>query len=136
MNTPSVLDFTDTERNLAKQILAERYGRPVALEQAEVELQLDPASEALTACAALYWNERGAEFIVTKVGDNRFRCQFQYSEKEQFGTSQAVYTELGDCIVTLLKLQADHEQTRAGVLTGMTGKELGADDDYFGPLVI
>lgn len=135
MNTPVARDFNPSELSLAKQLLAERYGRPVAVEPVDVELQLDPASENLTVCPALYWHERGAEFIVCKVGEGRFRCQFQYSTNEQFGTSQPVFTDLTDCLVTLLKLQADHEQTRAGVLTGMTGKELG-DEDYTGPLVI
>ncbi len=136
MNTRVVPEFGSNERQLVGQLLAERYGRPVTVEEVDVELRLDPATEYLTACPALYWNERGAEFIVTKVGDSRFRCQFQYSDSEQFAPSQGVFDELIGCVVTLLKLQADHEQTRAGVLTGMTSKDLGGDDEYFGPLIV
>ncbi len=135
MSTRVVPDFTDNEQKLVRQVLAERYGRSVSMEVVDVDLQLDPASEQLTSCPALYWNERGAEFIVSKVGESRFRCQFQYSASEQFAPSQPNFTDLVECVVTVLKLQADHEQTRAGVLSGMTGKDIG-DDDYTGPLVI
>ena len=100
----------------------------------DVEMQLDPSNPALTACPALYWNERGAEFIVSKVGESRFRCQFMYSANEQFGTGREVFDDLLDCVVTLLRVQADHEGTRAGIVSGSTADTLG--DDYDGPLVI
>ena len=130
----TIAPFTESEQKLVAQLLAERYGRPAALEVAEVELQLDPASEALTACPALYWNERGAEFIVCKIGASRFRCQFMYSPNEQFGTGRDSYDDLVDCIVAVLRVQADHEGTRAGMLSGTTADTPG--DDYDGPLVI
>ena len=66
----AVADYSDNDRQLVAQILFERYGRLVPLQSADVELQLDPASEALTACPALYWEERGAHFVVIKTGDN------------------------------------------------------------------
>ena len=130
-------DFTDTEWQLASQILFERYSRLVPLQSADVELQLDPASEMLTACPALYWNELGAEFIVAKVADQRYRCQFFYSASEQFGTGRDVYDHFGDCLTTLLQVQADHHATRASALTETLANEThGPDDDYHGPLVI
>jgi hypothetical protein len=56
-----------------------------------------------TPCPALYWSELGAEFIVAKMGDQRFRCQFFYSPSEIFGTGRDVYDNLGDCVTTLLQ---------------------------------
>ena len=99
MNIP---DFTDTEWQLVSQILLERYSRLVPLQSADVELQLDPASETLTTCPSLYWNELGAEFIVSKLADQRYRCQFFYSPDEQFGTGRDTYDNLGDCVTTVL----------------------------------
>ena len=71
MNIP---DFTDAEFQLANQILLERYGRLVPLQAVEVELLLDPGHTEPTPCPALYWDQLGAEFIVAKIGDQRFRC--------------------------------------------------------------
>jgi hypothetical protein len=134
MNIP---DFTDTEWQLVSQILLERYSRLVPLQAADVELQLDPASETLTTCPSLYWNELGAEFIVSKLADQRYRCQFFYSANEQFGTGRDAYDNLGDCVTNLLQLQADHHSTRASALTEALGnKAPEPDDSYHGPLVI
>jgi len=134
MNIP---DFTDTEFQLVNQILLERYGRLVPLQAADVELQLDPASDNLTTCPSLYWSELGAEFIVSKLADQRFRCQFFYSVDEQFGTGRDSYDNLGDCVTNVLQLQADHHGTRSAALTETIGSKAAApDDDYHGPLVI
>ncbi|MCX7168251.1 MAG: hypothetical protein NTV11_18530 [Rhodocyclales bacterium] len=134
MNIP---DFTDTEWQLVSQILLERYSRLVPLQAADVELQLDPSSETLTTCPSLYWNELGAEFIVSKLADQRYRCQFFYSADEQFGTGRDFYDNLGDCVTNLLQLQADHHSTRSSALTETLGNKAPAqDDDYHGPLVI
>ena len=134
MNIP---DFTDTEWQLVSQILLERYSRLVPLQSADVELQLDPASAQLTTCPSLYWNELGAEFIVAKLADQRYRCQFFYSTSEQFGTGRDVYDNLGDCVTNLLQLQADHHGTRFSALPETLAKQTPEqDEDYHGPLVI
>ena len=134
MNIP---DFSDTEYQLVNQILFERYGRLVPLQAADVELQLDPASEILTTCPSLYWSELGAEFIVSKLADQRYRCQFFYSANEQFGTGRDVYDNLGDCVTILLQVQADHHGTRSAALTETLGNKTPAhDDSYHGQLVI
>lgn len=133
----SMPDFTDTEWQLVSQTLLERYSRLVPLQSVDVELQLDPAAAAPTTCPALYWSELGAEFIVAKVADERYRCQFFYSADEQFGTGRDVYDNLGDCVTTLLQVQADHHGTRASGLTATRGdKAPDQDEDYHGPLMI
>jgi len=133
----NISEFTDSEWQLANQILLERYSRLVPLQTVEVELQLDPAAAQPTACPALYWNELGAEFIVAKVGDQRFRCQFFYSADEQFGTGKDVYDNLGDCMTTLLRLQADHQSTRAAGLDETVGRRApDQDEDYHGPVIV
>ena len=133
----SIPDFTDSEFQLANQILLERYSRLVPLQTVEVELLLDPEHKEPTPCPALYWNELGAEFIVAKIGDQRFRCQFFYSADEQFGTGRDLYDNLGDCVTNLLQVQADHHGTRSAALTETIGDKAPAqDEDYHGPIVI
>ena len=137
-NPAAIADFTDPELKLVAQILFERYNRIVPLEQADAELQLDPGSPSLTSCPTLYWEERGAHFVVIKTAVDRFRCQFFYSDQEQFGTGREFYDALGDCVITLLQVQTDHERSQKGVLSGMSARELPKPDDeeYHGPLVI
>jgi hypothetical protein len=130
-------DFTDSKFQLVNQILLERYSRLVPLQAADVELQLDPDSTTLTTCPSLYWNELGPEFVVSKLADQRFRCQFFYSVDEQFGIGRDFYDNLGDCVTNVLQIQADHHGTRSVALTDVIGEKSPLqDDDYHGPIVI
>ncbi|HTY98999.1 MAG TPA: hypothetical protein VMB75_04155 [Rhodocyclaceae bacterium] len=128
-----ISDFTDIELKLVNQSLFERYGRTVAIQLADAELQLGAEDDELTLCPTLYWEERGAHFVVFKIGEGRYRGQFFYSETTQYGTGRNSFDNLGDCVITLLQVQSDHERQMKGVQSGMTAKDF---DDYDGPLVI
>jgi len=78
----------------------------------------------LTACPTVFWSERGCNFLIFKTGEDRYRCQFFYSDEEQYSTGRTEYDELAECVSLLLKLQADHEKQRQGVHTGMTGGQI------------
>lgn len=135
----TVPDFTEAERALVAELLLQRYGKAVPTELADSELQLDAASTDLTLCPALYWSERGAHFVVCKVGPGRFRCQFFYTDADQYGTGHEEYTDLRRCVLTLLRVQADHESQSAGLSSGATAADLAAtrdDDEYHGPVLI
>lgn len=133
----SLPDFSDNERQLVTQILLERYSRIVPVQTVEVELLLNPADAQPVPCPALYWSEMGVEFVVAKTGEQRFRCQFFYSADEIFGTGRETYDNLGDCVVTLLRLQADHQSTRAAALPeGAKQQSADSGDDYYPPIVI
>jgi len=132
--TQTVPEFTDAEHKLASGILFERYGKLVPMQLADSELRLDELSGELTLCPTIYWAERGAQFVVCKVAAERFRCQFFYSETEQYGTGHGQYDSLGDCVVTLLQVQSDHERQMANISSGAT---LAKDEnDYHGLVVI
>lgn len=133
MNT-TIPDFTDAEHKLVSSSLFERYGKLVPLQLADSELQFDALSEELTLCPTLYWAERGAQFVVCKVAAERYRCQFFYSETEQYGTGHDEYNSLGDCVVTLLQVQSDHERQLANISSSATQADI--DDDYHGPVMI
>lgn len=134
-----VPEFSQAERELVEELLQQRYSRPVLPELADCELKLDPVSDEMTVCPTLYWSERGAHFVVCKVAQMRYRCQFFYADADQYGTGHDGYTDLRRCVLTLLRVQADHESQSAGVSSGATAADLAAQsdpDDYHGPLVI
>ncbi len=131
--------FTDRERTLVSQTIYERYGQTVPLQTAEAELQLNLLEETLTTCPTLTWDARTAHFVVFKTGDNRFRCQFYYTDVEQFGTGKDEYDNLGDCVVTVLQVQSDHEREKQGIHSGMNAVDFTKANDgeeYFAPIII
>lgn len=119
-----ILDFNSAERWVIESALKERYGHAVPIELADSDLKLDPATPVLTACPTVFWSERGCNFLIFKTAEDRYRCQFFYSDDEHFGTGRTEYEELAECVSILLKLQADHEKQRQGVQSGMTGGEI------------
>ncbi len=121
--TQRIPDFSDADRWVVETALKERFGKRVAIEPADSELRLDPASKEVTVCPTLYWEERGVEFVIFKVAADRYRSQFYYSIGEQYGTGRD-FDDLAECVVTTLRLQADHEKDRAGATSGKTGADL------------
>ena len=119
----AISDFTDTDRWVVATALKERYGKIVALEPADSEIRLDPAASEITVCPTLYWVERGVEFVIFKIGADRYRSQFFYSALEQFGSGRD-FDGLAECVTTTLRLQADHEKDRAGAGSGKTAADL------------
>ncbi len=132
-------EFTAREKNLVSQTLIERFGRPILVQTIQSEVQLDLLEEELTICPALTWQEGVCNFVVFKTGDNRFRCQFYYTDAEQFGTATVEYDSLGDCVIDLLQVQAKHEEERRRKLRAFNAVDFSkANDgeDYHGPLII
>jgi len=135
----TVSDFTGQELELVAELLQQRYSKQVSPELADSELKLDPASDDLTVCPTLYWSERGAHFVLCKIAQGRYKCQFFYADADQYGTGHDEYTDLRRCVLTLWRVQADHASQSAGISSGATALDLAtgsADDDYHGPLVI
>jgi hypothetical protein len=138
MNRP-IPKFTERETHLVRQCIKERYGHDVAFDTAEAELQLNALQEELTTCPTLTWQDNHASFVIFKTGDSRFRCQFYYTDVEQFGTGKDEYDNLGDCAITLLQVQADHELEKAGMRSGMNAVDFSkANDgeDSYPPIII
>lgn len=128
-------DFTQKELRDVAEILQQRYGAHVAVELADSELLLDPAEGAMTECPTLYWRARGAQFVVFKVADAHYRCQFFYADADHYGTGRDEYDDLATCVLTLLRVQADHERDSAEVSSGATAANLD-NDEYQGPAIL
>ena len=72
-------------------------------------MQLDPDTPHMTSCPTLFWEVDGCHFILCKLPGDKFHCQFFYRNNKQFGTGIHQYNDLLDCLVALLRVQADHE---------------------------
>ena len=112
----SIPDYTADEIRLVTDTLAERYGKPVPVELADVELRLHPDDRTLTTCPALYWEDKTCHFVVCKIPMERFYCQFYYRGYDQYGTGIREYDDLFNCVVTLLRVQADHQLKQQGAV--------------------
>lgn len=123
----TIPDIDDAERWVVESALRERYGQRVETQLADVELRLAPGDEQLTACPTFYWEQRGAGFVIAKVADGRYRSMFFYpadADAEQYGTGRAEYGDLLECVVSVLRSQADHEKERRGARSGSTAEDL------------
>lgn len=111
----AIPDFNDSELWVVETTLRERYGQPIDVELAEVEMRLNPNSTQLTPCPAVYWKAGDCNFVICKTGDKRYRPQFFYRVHQHYGTGISEFTDLAECVVTLLQVQADHESERKGL---------------------
>ncbi len=117
-------DFTETELGIVESAVKERYGHAVPVEVADTELRMYPEDRELTTCPCLYWKARDCSFVIAKTGEGRFRSMFFYRVHQMFGTGREEYDDLGDCVLVLLRVQADHEKDQAGVSSGKTGQDI------------
>jgi len=118
MKREPIPEFTDTELSTVRETVRERFRSDVEIHPIEGEVRIDPSDHELTLCPGLYWRgEERVQFVLFKTGASRYRCQFFYRVHQQFGTGREEYDDIGDCVVTLLQVQADHaakEAARSG----------------------
>ena len=109
-----IADFNDTELWVIRNAIRERYGNDMELMLADSELRLDAGSTELTPCPTLVWQDTEATLAIFKSGEDRYRPQFYYKGHEQYGTGKKEFNDLGECIITLLQVQADHKAPASG----------------------
>ena len=131
----NIPDFSEAEQKSVYALLLERYGKLVPLQLADSELQLGREPARLTLCPTIYWNECGAHFIICKIEENRYHCQFFYSASEQFGTGIEEYDDIKICVLTLLQVQSDHERQLANISCEVTTANV-TDDENHNSLVV
>jgi hypothetical protein len=107
-----IAPMSDTERWVVQQAVNERYTREIALQDVETEIRLHAEDRELALCPGLYWNEHGCHFVLSKTGDSRYRSMFFWRIRDRFATGREEYDDIGDCVTTLLKMQADEESRR------------------------
>lgn len=112
MMTGDIPVLTAAERALVRVALKERFGSEPDIQDVETEIRLNPADRELSVCPALYWEHEGCRFVLSKTGIDKFRSMFFWSVKDRFATGREEYDNLGDCVVTLLKMQEEAETVR------------------------
>jgi len=114
MKREAIPDFTDMELSVVRETVRERFRRDLEINPIEGEVRIDPVDCELTLCPGLYWRGEGkAQFVLFKTGESRYRCQFFCRVHQQYGTGREEHDDIGDCVVTLLQVQADHAAKQA-----------------------
>lgn len=108
-------DFDSSEIDVINKTLQERYGKSIELQMADSELRLDPDATQLTLCPTVYWKHDECNFVICKIGKSRYHCLFYYSANEQVGTGKKEYDDILECVVSLVRVQADYELERQGL---------------------
>lgn len=109
---PKISDFSTTESWTIESTLKERWGKDyeVELQYADTDIRLYMGDKDTTECPAVIWQHEGCNFIIFKTGIQSYRCQFFYKGYQQYGTGVHEYDDIGDCLISLLQVQADHHR--------------------------
>jgi len=102
-----ISDFGNSEQWVIKTTLRERYGEDRELQFADAEIRLSPHHRELTMCPVAVWEDNSSHFVVIKTGDQRYRAQFFFRGYQQYGTGVDEYDNLGDCVIGILRAEAD-----------------------------
>lgn len=102
-------DFTDEEIRIVQDSINERYGREIELQLADAEIRPDPSARELIEVPALFRAGRDANFIIVEFDKNKYRSQFFYRDCQHYGTGRQTFDDIGNCAITTLQVQADHE---------------------------
>ncbi|MDT8452022.1 MAG: hypothetical protein RQ936_04660 [Gammaproteobacteria bacterium] len=109
----SIADITDTEQWTVSTTLKERWpNQDIELQLADVEIRMYPGDRELTECPALFWQVDEASFVIIKVAERIYRCQFYYRGYQQYGSGGKDFDDIADCLVTMLQVHADRETVR------------------------
>ena len=122
MTEIKIPDFTDNELWVVRNALKERYGKEVEPQLADTEVMLSAENPGLACCPMLFWSAKGANFAVVKLGAPRFRAYFYYHPEHQLGTGIDSHDNIGDCVVSVLQVEADHVRTQK-IKTGATSEK-------------
>lgn len=111
---PQIPDIKESETWKVRTTLRERYDEDIELQMADAEIRIHPSDKELSSCPVWYWQREDCNFVVFKTGDQNYRCQFFYRPYQQYGTGVHEYTDIAECVVSLLQTQADYEAKERG----------------------
>jgi len=109
----SIPDITDAEQWAVTTTLKERWpDLEIDLQLADVEIRMHDGDRELSECPALFWQVDEASFVIIKVAEKTYRCQFYYRGYQQYGGGYQDFDDVADCVVTMLQVHADRETVR------------------------
>jgi hypothetical protein len=107
MSHKKIPDFTETELWVVRSTLKERYGQEIEIQFAETETAATEGG-GMDWYPTLFWDAKGAKFAIIKLGAKRYRPVFYYHPDTQLGTGIDSYDEIGDAVISVLQVEADH----------------------------
>ena len=111
--TPTVVmqEFSDLELVCIRQVLAACYQRDIEIQLADCELSSGHQGDESVYYPTVFWYATKANFMVFKLGNDRFRAQFFYTPHEQYPIgSEQEFDDLDQCVKSVIQAQADHER--------------------------
>ena len=108
----NIPDFEQIDLEVIHSALKKRYKHDVDVQLADSEVKLNPATPVLTLCPTMFWKVDEVSFVILKTDTSRYRGQFFYADLEFHGTGVPEYANLSDCVMGLLRAQADHDLDR------------------------
>ena len=105
-------DFTESEILGLRQALAEEFDRDVEIELTHSDVL---AGDGVAAqCPTIGWYAGGANYVLSKTGSRRYRSRFYFTPHEQYGTEQAAYAALDECLAAVLDARKRHRPSKPG----------------------
>ena len=99
-------DFNATELNIIKDATSKRW-KDVDIHLADIEITRTAKDEKTTLCPAAVWETADCTFVVSKVDEFVYKSVFYYLGTKQIDTGISEYNDLSDCVLTLMKVQAN-----------------------------
>jgi hypothetical protein len=110
----NIPDFTAFEIETVQKTINERFGQQMEIQFGDAEARLNPHSTDMTMCPVMLWKHDGCQFVIVKQGQHSYRPQFFYKVTEEYGTGVSQFSDMADCIIALLQVQADHHSEKKG----------------------
>lgn len=99
-------DFSPTELKTIEKATSERW-KDVELHLADIEITRSASDENTTLCPAVVWETTDCTFVIIKVDEFVYKSVFYYLGTKQIDTGVSEYNDLKDCVLTLMKVQAN-----------------------------
>jgi hypothetical protein len=108
MSHSHIPDFTDNELWVVRSTPKERYGKEVEIQLADTEVMLGGGAAGIAWCPTLFWTARGANSTIVKIDAKRYKAYFYFHPEHQLDTGIDNYDEIGDAVINVLQVEADH----------------------------
>jgi hypothetical protein len=99
-------DFSPTELKIINEAIGERW-KEVEIHLADIEITRTALDEKTTLCPAAVWETADCTFVVIKADEFVYKSVFYYLGSKQIDTGVSEYNDLRDCVLTLMKVQAN-----------------------------
>ncbi len=102
-----VEDFNEHEINIAKKLIDNRWKNGnVNIHLADIEYTKEN-EESPKPYPALVWEYKVTTFVILKIANLTYKSFFYYKNNKRFDTGVLEYNDLHECVMTIMKAQAD-----------------------------